>query len=111
MGKRVLISGGGIAGLALGFWLERIGIEAVVIDRVLHFEPLGHYIALKGNGVEVIRQMGLESACRAREIRFGRSMMLSSAGTLLRTGSQAEFDHNLGGYILFRRADLQAVLF
>lgn len=111
MHKRVLISGGGIAGLALGFWLKRIGIEPVIIERVPQFEALGHYIALKGNGVEVIRQMGLESACRAREVRFERALMLTAQGKLLRSGSRAEFDHNLGGYILFLRADLQAVLF
>src|SRR5437762_2998796 len=111
MKKRALISGGGIAGLALGFWLERIGIEPVVIERAPRFEALGHYIALKGNGVEVIRQMGLEGACRAREIRFERALMLTSGGTLLRMGSRDEFDHNLGGYILCLRTDLQAVLF
>jgi 2-polyprenyl-6-methoxyphenol hydroxylase-like FAD-dependent oxidoreductase len=111
MKQRALIAGGGIAGLALGFWLERIGIEPVVIERAPRFAALGHYIALKGNGVDVIRHMGLERACRAREVRFERSMMLTSTGRLLRMGSQAEFDHNLGGYILFRRADLQASLF
>lgn len=111
MSKRALISGGGIAGFALSFWLERLGIKTVVIDRVPRFEALGHYIALKGNGVEVIRQMGLESACRAREVRFDRALMFTSTAKLLRTGSRAEFDRNLGGYILFLRADLQAVLF
>src|SRR5215510_14400517 len=111
MKKRALISGGGIAGLSLGFWLERIGIEPLVIERAPRFEALGHYIALKGNGVEVMRQMGLESACRAREVQFERSLMLTSTGRLLRKGSRDEFDHNLGGYILFRRADLQATLF
>ena len=111
MSQRVLISGAGIAGLALGFWLDRLGIETVLVDRVPRFEALGHYIALKGNGVEMIRQMGLEGPCRAREIRFERALMLTAAGTLLRTGSRDEFDHNLGGYILCLRADLQAVLF
>jgi 2-polyprenyl-6-methoxyphenol hydroxylase-like FAD-dependent oxidoreductase len=111
MKQRALISGGGIAGLALGFWLERIGIEPVVIERASRFEALGHYIALKGNGVAVIRHMGLEPACRAREVPFERSMMLTSTGRLLRMGGRDEFDHNLGGYILFRRADLQASLF
>lgn len=90
---------------------SRWRVEPVIIERASRFEALGHYIALKGNGVEVIRQMGLESACRAREVRFERSMMLTATGRLLRVGSQAEFDQNLGGYILFRRADLQATLF
>jgi 2-polyprenyl-6-methoxyphenol hydroxylase-like FAD-dependent oxidoreductase len=107
---RVLVSGAGIAGLSLGFWLNRLGIEAVLIDRASHFEALGHYISLKGNGVEVIRQMGLESACRARECTFTRLKMMRSDGALLRMGSQAEFDQNLGGYILMRRSDLHEAL-
>lgn len=108
---RVLISGAGIAGFALAFWLEKFGIEATFIDRANRFEALGHYISLKGNGVEVIRQMGLEAACRERECTFTRLRMMRSDGALLRMGSQAEFDRNLGGYILMRRSDLHEVLF
>src|SRR4030095_10502859 len=111
MKKRALISGGGIAGLSLGYWLGKIGIEPIIIERAAHFEALGHYIALKGNGVDMIRKMELESACRAREVNFERALTMTAAGKLLRKGSRAEFDANLGGYILFRRADLQAVLF
>jgi 2-polyprenyl-6-methoxyphenol hydroxylase-like FAD-dependent oxidoreductase len=108
---RLLISGAGIAGLALGFWLKKAGIDPVVIDRATHFQALGHYIALKGNGVEVIRQMGLEGACRAREARFTQVMFMSADGRLLRMGSRSEFDQNLGGYILLRRSDLHQALF
>jgi 2-polyprenyl-6-methoxyphenol hydroxylase-like FAD-dependent oxidoreductase len=67
---RILISGAGIAGLAHALWLKQVGLEPVVIDRAPSFRALGHYIALKGNGVEVVRQMGLEAACRAREAKF-----------------------------------------
>src|SRR4051812_47788693 len=103
---KVMISGGGVAGLALGLWLERFGFEPVVIDRAHRFEALGHYIALKGNGVQVIREMGLEAACRAREARFGRAVMLTSRGTPLRRDDHSDMEQNLGGYIFFRRADL-----
>jgi 2-polyprenyl-6-methoxyphenol hydroxylase-like FAD-dependent oxidoreductase len=108
---RVLISGAGITGLALGFWFRNFGVEAILVDRASRFEALGHYISLKGNGVEVIRQMGLEKACRARECRFSHHKMMRSDGALLRMGSQTEFDQNLGGYILMRRSDLHATLF
>src|SRR4051812_29472607 len=96
---KILISGGGIAGLALAFWLERFGFDPVIIDRAPRFDARGHYISLKGSGVEVIRQMGLEPACRAREARFGRAVMLTSRGSVLRRGARAEMDANLGGYI------------
>ncbi|MES1195695.1 MAG: FAD-dependent monooxygenase [Steroidobacter sp.] len=111
MKSRVLVSGAGIAGLSLAFWLKRFGIETLLVDRASRFEALGHYISLKGNGVEVIRQMGLEGACRMKECRFTRLKMMRANGTLLRMGSQAEFDQTLGGYILMQRSDLHAVLF
>jgi 2-polyprenyl-6-methoxyphenol hydroxylase-like FAD-dependent oxidoreductase len=109
--RRILISGGGIAGLSLGFWLERFGFEPVVIEHAQRFEPLGHYIALKGNGVAVVREMGLEAACRAREARFGPAVMLTSRGSVLRQDQRSEIDENLGGYIFLRRAELHAALF
>ncbi|WP_224366498.1 FAD-dependent monooxygenase [Hyalangium versicolor] len=107
---RVLVSGGGIAGLALAFWLERLGIETVVAERAREFKPLGHYIALKGNGVRVIRRMGLIEACRAREAPIDSLRYVTSTGRLLREDSTASLDRELGGLIAFRRADLHAAL-
>ena len=66
MGLRVIVSGGGIAGLALAYWLDRIGASTVVIERAPRFQALGHYISLKGNGVEMVRRMGIFDACQAR---------------------------------------------
>jgi 2-polyprenyl-6-methoxyphenol hydroxylase-like FAD-dependent oxidoreductase len=109
--KRVLISGGGIAGLALAYWLERGGYEPVVVEHAPRFEPLGHYIALKGAGVSAVKQMGIEPACRAREASFKQVVFKTDSGSVLRIGSKAEFDQNLGGYIFFRRSDLHAALF
>lgn len=107
---RVLVSGGGIAGLALAFWLERLGIETVVAERAREFKPLGHYIALKGNGVQMIRRMGLLETCRAREAPFDSIRYVTPTGRFLREDETAKFDRELGGYLFFRRADLHAAL-
>lgn len=108
---RALIAGGGIAGLSLGFWLEKMGLNPVVIDRVDRFLPLGHYITLKGNGVDMLRQMGLLNQARTRESGFKQVIIFDAFGRALRKGSTAEFDQTLGGYIALRRSDLHAVLF
>lgn len=49
----------------LGLWLDTLGITPLIIDHVDRFLPLGHYITLKGHGVEFIRQMGLLDMARA----------------------------------------------
>jgi 2-polyprenyl-6-methoxyphenol hydroxylase-like FAD-dependent oxidoreductase len=108
---RILVSGAGIAGLALSHWLRRVGLDATLVDRAPDFHALGHYISLKGNGVEVVRQMGLERTLRARELTLERLENLTAEGHLLRSGSPSGLDHALGGYLMLRRSDLAAALY
>lgn len=108
---RILISGGGIAGLASAFWLGRRGVDLLIIEKAARFEPLGHFIALKAKGVEVIREMGLLDVCRKREASIRRIRYLTSSGKLLREADPADYEKTLGGYIFFRRADLHLALY
>lgn len=109
--SRILISGGGIAGLALAWWLERGGHEVVVIERASHFEALGHYITLKSGGVAVVREMGLLEACRASAVDLSMVQLQTASGRILHTRDFAELDATLGGFVPFRRADLHSALF
>ncbi|HEV2968504.1 MAG TPA: FAD-dependent monooxygenase [Pirellulales bacterium] len=111
MTLKVIVSGAGIAGLALSHWLGRIGASTVLIERAPRFEALGHYISLKGNGVEMARRMGILAACQARAVPIEEVYFYTAAKRLLRKERTAALAKTLGGYILFRRADLQAALY
>lgn len=50
---RVLISGAGIAGLALAGFLKAQGVEPVVVEKAQAWSRLGYGIALWGNGVRL----------------------------------------------------------
>jgi 2-polyprenyl-6-methoxyphenol hydroxylase-like FAD-dependent oxidoreductase len=56
---KVIVSGAGIAGLALAHWLGRIGATTILVERTPCHRALGHFISLKGNGVEMLRRMGI----------------------------------------------------
>jgi len=107
---KVIVSGAGIAGLALAYWLDRIGASTIIVERAPRFEALGHYISLKGNGVEMVRRMGMLEACQARAAPIEETRMYTRSGRLLRSERTAAMNQMLGGYLLFRRADLQAAL-
>src|SRR5436305_114092 len=111
MALKVIVSGAGIAGLALAHWLNRIGVSTIVIERQPAFQALGHYISLKGNGVEMVRRMGLLDACQERAAPIEETRMYTSSGRFLRTESTTALANTLGGYILLRRADLQTALY
>jgi 2-polyprenyl-6-methoxyphenol hydroxylase-like FAD-dependent oxidoreductase len=108
---RVIVSGAGIAGLALAHWLDRVGATTVIVERAPRFQALGHYISLKGNGVEMVRRMGIFDACQARAAPIEEVYFYTTARRLLRSERTAALAKSLGGYILFRRADLQAALY
>lgn len=63
---KVLISGGGIAGNALAFWLAKIGHDITVVERFSSLRDTGLQLDLRGHGVEVMRRTGLQEAFKAQ---------------------------------------------
>lgn len=65
-GKRlkVLISGAGVAGPALAFWLHRLGHSCTVIERGDSLRTGGQQIDLRGPGIEAVKRMGILSDVR-----------------------------------------------
>ena len=57
--KTVLISGAGIAGPALAFWLERRGFTPTVVERSRDLRIAGHAVDFRGVSREVLRRMDL----------------------------------------------------
>ncbi|HEY1622155.1 MAG TPA: FAD-dependent monooxygenase [Streptosporangiaceae bacterium] len=64
----VLISGGGIAGPALAYWLRRYGYRPVVVERSAAPRPGGQAVDLRGAGRTVIERMGLMDRARAASL-------------------------------------------
>jgi 2-polyprenyl-6-methoxyphenol hydroxylase-like FAD-dependent oxidoreductase len=65
---RVLISGGGIAGPALAFWLNRAGAEVTVVERAPEPRPGGHAVDIRGVARGIVERMGLMPAVTANRV-------------------------------------------
>ncbi|KAI1426389.1 hypothetical protein F5Y12DRAFT_713118 [Xylaria sp. FL1777] len=63
---KILISGGGIAGNALAFWLSKIGHDITVVERFPSLRDTGLQLDLRGHGIEVMKRMGLKEAFEAQ---------------------------------------------
>jgi 2-polyprenyl-6-methoxyphenol hydroxylase-like FAD-dependent oxidoreductase len=63
--KDVLISGAGIAGPALAYWLVRAGYRPTIVERAPEPRPGGQTVDLRGAGRTVVERMGLLPAVRA----------------------------------------------
>ncbi|KAK5633425.1 hypothetical protein RRF57_009139 [Xylaria bambusicola] len=63
---KILISGGGIAGNALAYWLSKIGHDITVVERFSSLRDSGLQLDLRGHGIEVMKRMGLQEAFKAK---------------------------------------------
>ena len=64
-GRTVLVSGGGIAGATVAYWLQRYGFRPTIIERAPALRDSGQNVDVRGTGRDVIRRMNLEETVRA----------------------------------------------
>lgn len=60
--KNILISGAGIAGLTLAYWLKKNGFAPTLVEKHPTLRTGGYKIDIRGVAVEVIKRMGLYSS-------------------------------------------------
>jgi 2-polyprenyl-6-methoxyphenol hydroxylase-like FAD-dependent oxidoreductase len=63
---RVLISGAGIGGPVLAFWLSKAGHSVTVIERSQSLRKEGQTVDITGQGIQIIKWMNLLDAIRER---------------------------------------------
>ena len=103
---RVIVVGGGIAGLSTAIALREKGHEAVVLEQAPRIDPLGAGITLFANAMRALDRLGVGEAVATRGAVATRSAILTWQGReLTRVPSDL-----LGGTIALHRADLQAEL-
>ena len=86
MNRTVLISGGGVAGLALAYWLQREGFATTVIERSPELRSGGQAVDIRGVALDVVKAMGLHDAVAARRTRLrGMSTMDAEGREIERT--------------------------
>src|SRR5207244_4049878 len=78
-----LIVGGGIAGLTLATALHRRGLDAVVIERNTHWDPVGGGIAVQPNAMRVLQQLGIAGNVKQAGAVIRRWLFRDQAGDLL----------------------------
>ena len=81
--RDVLISGAGVAGQALAYWLRRLGFTPVVVERAPAPRDGGQAVDLRGAAIEVARRTGILDAARAARTGTRGMSYVSSAGKRL----------------------------
>lgn len=111
--RKILINGGGIAGLTAALCLAKAGNRVEVFERAEVLEPLGAGIQISPNAFHVFSLLGLSSELlSAGDIPDAIVMMNAHKGSKLATiplGFKVQDKYD-APYIVIHRADLQNIL-
>ncbi|MFB6983097.1 FAD-dependent monooxygenase [Streptomyces scopuliridis] len=109
--RKVLISGGGIAGPALAFWLNRYGFTVTVVEKAGTLRDGGYPIDVRGTALEVVRRMGILPRLRDAHIDLRRLTFLGGDGSEVASVNPHTVTGGVAGRDLeVRRGDLTDAL-
>ena len=110
--KRVLIAGGGIAGLTLAYWLHQYGWQPEIAEKAPHLRPEGYAIDFAGSGWDVAERMQIVPALRERQVTVDYLSFKDGAGrTLARLPMNAFRQAFQDQMIQTTRPDLESILY
>ncbi len=79
-GKEVLISGAGVAGLTLAYWLKQYGFTPTVVERHKALRTWGYKLDIRGSAIDVLKRTGIHSAALQASSHLRGASVLDSYG-------------------------------
>jgi 2-polyprenyl-6-methoxyphenol hydroxylase-like FAD-dependent oxidoreductase len=110
--KTVLISGVGIGGPTLAYWLKAAGFEPTLIERSPALRSGGYVVDFWGLGYDIAERMGLLADIDRAGYRFRELRIVDQKGKRISGFGANVFRELTGGrYVTVGRSDLSRVLF
>lgn len=111
-GASVLISGAGIAGPTLAYWLDRHGFVPTLIERAPALRAGGYVVDFWGLGYDLVERMGLLPQVLAAGYRVREVRVVDAAGRRIGGFDVAVFRDATGDrFTSIPRSALSAILY
>jgi 2-polyprenyl-6-methoxyphenol hydroxylase-like FAD-dependent oxidoreductase len=111
--RSILISGAGIAGPAMAYWLHRYGFSPTVVERAPGPRSGGHAVDIRGTAREVAARMGIVAQVRAAGTGARGMAFVDGTGKRVAKMGIDVFGHSGGpvAELSIRRTDLARILY
>lgn len=108
--ERILIVGGGIAGLTLATALHQQGFHPELVERSPAWQAVGAGISVQPNGIRILRALGLGAAIEQVGMPLRYWDFCDQQGEVLCRTDLEELWGEAGSFVGIARSDLQQVL-
>ena len=110
-GRKALVIGGGIGGLATAIALQQIGFTVELFERVVTLREVGAGLSLWANAIKALAYLGLGDAVRALALPETAGGIRTAQGALLMQTANAQLQAQFGELsVMVHRAELHDLL-
>lgn len=110
--RTALISGAGIAGPTLAYWLNKAGYATTLVERASALRSGGYVIDFWGLGYDIAERMGLLPAINRAGYHVREMRIVGDDGGRVAGFGTRVFDELTGGrYVTLARSDLSRLLY
>ena len=110
--RTILISGAGIAGPTLAYWLKRAGFVPTLVEHAPQLRAGGYVVDFWGLGYEIAQRMRLEPDILRTGYRMREMRVVNGAGKRLAGFGTTVFADLTGGrYVTIARSELSRLIY
>ncbi len=107
----ILISGAGIGGTALAYWLRRHGARVTVVERAAALRHGGYKVDIRGAALDVVTRMGLLDEVRALRTGVRAGSVVDATGKRVASMDGDTFGGRAHGDADLLRGDLNRLMY
>lgn len=111
MSRTVLISGAGVAGSTLAYWLARSGVRCTVVERSTDMCSSGNPVDVRGPALPVAEAMGIMPSLRKAATQTTAMCFVNGSGRQVARVPTSASRSAAGREVEIPRADLAAILY
>ncbi|HTU44018.1 MAG TPA: FAD-binding domain [Bryobacteraceae bacterium] len=109
---RILVSGAGIAGITVAWWLRRYGFQVTIVEKTPALRSGGYIIDFWGSGFDVAERMGLLPLIRSKGYQIQQVRVVDRNSEQVTSFTADVFSKVVSGrYVSIAHGDLAEILF
>lgn len=107
---KILINGGGIAGLTCAISLHKLGIETEVFEAAQEIKPVGAGIVIQTNAIKALEYLGIEDKIIEFANPINQLAILDEKGSVIKSQKPRSSNRELFGGLAIHRHTLHKIL-
>ncbi|MCL6495000.1 MAG: FAD-dependent monooxygenase [Ignavibacterium sp.] len=107
---KILINGGGIAGLTCAIALQKLGIETVVFESTPEIKPVGAGLVIQSNAIRALEYLGIEDKIIDAANPINQIAIIDEKGNVIKKQKPSSINRELFAGLAIHRHTLHQIL-